>query len=256
MSVAQTAISQLRFENRSFWRNPAAAFFTFVFPLMFLVIFTTIFSDDTRLPTGEVVNAATYYTASILAFAIVTAAYVNIAIQMTFARDEGILKRVRGTPLPAWAFLSSKVFHATLVQVLLVSITLAFGYVLYDVQLPTNTVVAFVVTFLVGSAAFASLGLAITAFIPNPDAAPAIVNFSVLPLYFMSGVFIPVADAPRWMTAIADVFPIKHFLEAIMASYLGTTPGGWEPGNLLVVAAWGFVGIALAAKFFSWEPRR
>jgi ABC-2 type transport system permease protein len=256
MSATGMALSQLRYENRSFWRNPAAAFFTFVFPLMFLVIFTTIFSGSVRLPTGEEVTTATYYTGSILAFAIVTAAYVNIAIQMTFARDEGILKRVRGTPLPAWAFLGGKVTHAAFVQVLLVSITLAFGYVFYDVQLPTTTAAAFVVTFLIGSAAFASLGLAVTALIPNPDAAPAIVNFSVLPLYFMSGVFIPVADAPRWMTAVADVFPVKHFLEAVLASYLGTTPGGWEFGNLAVVAAWGLAGTALAARFFAWEPRR
>ena len=95
------ALRQVRFENKAFWRNPAAAFFTFAFPLLFLVIFTTIFGDDSgTLPTGQEVNGATYFTATILAFSVITACYTNIAMTVTIARDEGVLKRVHGTPLP------------------------------------------------------------------------------------------------------------------------------------------------------------
>jgi ABC-2 type transport system permease protein len=250
------ALRQFRYENKSFWRNPASAFFTFLFPLLFLVIFTSIFSDMARLPGGGEVDAATYYTASILAFGVITASYTNIAISVTFVRDEGVLKRVRGTPVRPWSYLFGKIIHSVFVQILLVIITIAFGVVFYDVSVPDETLAAFVATLIVAAAAFCALGLAVTSIIPNPDAAPPIVNASVLPLLFLSGVFIPTADAPEWMSTIADLFPVKHFLEAIFASYLGTTDTGWRGGDLLVVALWGVAGIVLAARFFSWEPRR
>ncbi len=256
MSDIALALRQFRYENKSFWRNPASAFFTFVFPLLFLVIFTAIFSDMASLPTGGEVTAATYYTASILSFGVITACYTNIAIGVTFVRDEGVLKRVRGTPVRPWSYLFGKVVHAVFVAILLVIITLAFGIIFYDVSVPDETLPAFVVTLIVGAAALCALGLAITSVIPNADAAPPIVNASVLPLLFLSGVFIPTADAPDWMSTIADLFPVKHFLEAIFASYLGTTETGWRGGDVLIVALWGVAGIVLAARFFSWEPRR
>jgi ABC-2 type transport system permease protein len=250
------SLRQFRYENKSFWRNPASAFFTFIFPLLFLVIFTSIFSDIASLPTGGKVTSATYYTASILSFGVITACYTNIAIGVTFVRDEGVLKRVRGMPVRPWSYLFGKVVHSVFVQILLVIITVSFGVVFYDVSVPDDTLAAFVATLVVGAAAFCTLGLAVTSVIPNADAAPPIVNASVLPLLFLSGVFIPTADAPEWMTIIADLFPIKHFLDAIFASYLGTTDTGWRGVDLLVVALWGVAGIVLAARFFSWEPRR
>lgn len=254
MSALALAVRQVRYENRSFWRNPAAAFFTFLFPLMFLVIFTTVFSDDAVLPTGETVDSATYYTASILAFAIITAAYVNIAMAMTFARDEGVLKRIRGTPLPAWSYFAGKIGSAVYVQLLLVIITVLFGVVFYDVDIPTSTAPAFLVILIVGAAAFSSLGVAITSLVPNAEAAPAVINFSVLPVEFLSGVFFPVDN--EVLSRVADFFPVKHFLEATFASYLGTTTNGWEAVDLTILAAWGVAGVALAIRFFSWEPRR
>lgn len=257
MSGAQLVVRQFRFENISFWRNPASAFFTFVFPLLFLVIFTTIFSGDAATPElGRAINSATYYTASILAFGVISACYTNIAISVVFARDEGLLKRVRGTPMPGWAYLLSKVVHAVFVQILLVVITVTFGVLAYDVSVPTDTIVPFTVTLVVGAAAFCSLGLAITSVIPNFDAAPPIVNVTVLPLLFISGVFIPVEAAPEWLTTIADIFPVKHFLDALFASYLGTPDTAWQGSDLLITGIWALAGLALATRFFSWEPRR
>lgn len=257
MTTFALTARQFRYENKSFWRNPAAAFFTFVFPLMFLVIFTTIFAEgNALLPVGPSVNSATYYTASILAFGVITAAYVNVAMQMTFARDEGILKRIRGTPLPGWAYIVGKVVHAIFVQVLLIIVTLTFGVIVYDVQLPTDTFLPFVVTMLVGAGSFAALAIAITALIPNADAAPAIVNASVLPLEFASGIFIPTEQVTSWLTDLAEFFPIKHFLDATFASYLGSSEGAWQTQDLLIVAAWGVFGVVMAIRFFSWEPRR
>jgi ABC-2 type transport system permease protein len=260
MSALRLAFRQVRYLNRSFWRNPASAFFTFAFPLMFLVIFTGIFgeSDTSTLPNGIEVANATYYTASILAFAVITACYTNVAMSVAFARDEGLLKRVRGTPMPGWAYLLGRVLHSTVLMVVLVALVCAFGKLAYDIDLPEATLPAFIVTLVVGAAAFCSLGLACTIIIPNADAAPAIVNATILPLLFLSGVFIPIDDAPAWLGAIADVFPVRHFLVASFDAFLPATPSasGWAVEELLIVAAWGLAGLAVSARWFMWEPRR
>lgn len=250
------ALRQSRYENKAFWRNPASAFFTFAFPLLFLVIFTTLLGgSESTTPGGLEVSTATYYVGSILAFGVITACYTNVAILVTFARDEGVLKRVRGTPMPAWAYLLGKVLHAIFIQFVLVIIVLIFGKITYDIDFPTDTWLPFVTTLAVGSAAFCSLGLAITSVIPNAEASPAIVNITVLPLLFLSGVFIPTDQAPAWVSTIAGIFPIKHFLDACLVSFLG--PGsGWRGGDLLILGIWAIGGLIAAARFFSWEPRR
>jgi ABC-2 type transport system permease protein len=253
--TAAVLARQIQFTNKAFWRNPASAFFTFAFPLMFLVIFTALLGNGEVVINGEVVSQATYYVAAMAAFAVISACYTNIAISVTFQRDAGILKRSRGTPLPGWGYLSGRVAHAMLVALLLVIITAAFGWAFYDAAIPTGiTLVRFLVMLIVGSASFCALGLAITAVIPNADAAPPIVNASILPLLFLSGVFIPLGDdAPTWIVWIGRIFPVKHFADGMQAGFLGT-PFDWK--DTLVVALWGIAGLLLAARFFTWEPRR
>lgn len=259
MSSVRLAVRQVRYLNLAFWRNPAAAFFTFAFPLIFLVLFTSIFGDrDTSTaPGGTEVANATYYTASILAFSVITACYTNVAISVSLARDEGVLKRLRGTPLPGWSYLLGRMLHSAGLMVILVALVCAFGRVVYDIDLPTRTLPAFVVTLIVGASAFCALGLACTIIIPNTDAAPAVVNATVLPLLFLSGVFIPIDDAPGWLNTTADIFPVRHFLVASFDAFLPATEqaSGWAVGELLVVATWGIAGLLVAARWFTWEPR-
>lgn len=259
MTGARLAVRQVRYENKAFWRNPAAAFFTFIFPLLFLFVFTTLLGNETiTLPSGKEVNASTYYTASILAFAVITACFTNIAISMTFHRDGGILKRVRGTPLPPWAYLLGRILQAVLVMAILVVIVCAFGWAVYDISLPTTSAPAFLVTLLVGAFAFCALGLVCTAIVPNADAAPAVVNGMVLPLLFLSGVFIPIDDAPSWVRGFASVFPVRPFLEAVIESFLppAGNAAGWRPGALGIVALWGAAGLVAATRWFRWESKR
>jgi ABC-2 type transport system permease protein len=271
MSAGSQAVRQLRFTNKAFWRNPASAFFTFAFPLMFLVIFTALLGGGQiqlpNVPRFEL-DLTTYYVGAMATFGVISACFTNIAIQTSFSRDQGLLKRLRGTPLPAWAYLSARVVHAMAVGALLVVITLIFGLLVYDAPLPTGIpLLQFIVTFLVGSLTFAALALALTSVIPNADAAPPIVNATILPLLFLSGIFIPLdKDAPAWISTVADLFPVKHFADAMRSSYLGNvtarTPlGSFHPFtfdwmDLLIVAGWGVVGLVVAARFFSWEPRR
>jgi ABC-2 type transport system permease protein len=259
---------QLRFTNVAFWRNPASAFFTFAFPLMFLVIFTSLLGNGQVELQRIDLDTTTYYVGAMAAFGVVSACFTNIAISTTFNRDAGILKRLRGTPLPAGAYMSARVFHAMVVGAILVVITLLFGRFVYDSPLPTGIpLLEFVASFLVGALSFAALALAVTAIIPNADAAPPIVNAIILPLLFLSGIFIPLdKNAPEWMKVVGNVFPVKHFAEAMRAGFLGDvmakTPVGpvkafpFDWWDVAIVAAWGLVGLVLAARFFSWEPRR
>jgi ABC-2 type transport system permease protein len=256
MSNAALALRQVRYTNKAFWRNPASAFFTFAFPLMFLVIFCALFGTGTqRIPGIGVVKQATLYVPSMAAFSVITACYTNIAINVSFARDTGVLKRIRGTPLPGWSYILARMIHAVIVSLILVAIVAAFGRVFYQVALPSgSSLLRFLVSLIVGGASFCALGLAITSVIPNADASPAIVNATVLPLLFLSGVFIPVtADTPEWVNVVGRIFPIRHFVDAMNAGFLGTPFRWWD---VIYVAIWGLAGILLAARFFSWEPRK
>jgi ABC-2 type transport system permease protein len=254
MSVLTMATSQIRYVNKSFWRNPASAFFTFAFPLMFLVIFTSLLGHYTVHIGTRSVSSATYYVASMATFAVITACYNNIAIQLTFQRDAGVLKRTNGTPLPSSAFLGARILHALLVSVLLVAITAAFGRAFYSVSLPTGlTLLRFGAVLVVGAATFCALGLAVTAVIPNAEASAAIVNATILPLLFLSGIFIPFGNnTPSWILWIAKVFPVKHFADGMSAGFLGTA---FHWSDVLIVAVWGLAGLLLAVRFFRWEPR-
>jgi len=235
MSAVSMTATQIRYVNKSFWRNPASAFFTFAFPLMFLVIFTSLLGHYNVQIGTRTVNSATYYVASMATFAVITACYNNIAIQITFQRDAGVLKRTNGTPLPSSSFLGARK---------------AF----YSASIPTGlTLVRFLIVLVVGAASFCALGLAVTAAIPNAEASAAIVNATILPLLFLSGVFIPFGNStPSWILWIARVFPVKHFFDGMKAGFLGT-PFNWT--DTLVVAIWGLAGLLLAIRFFSWEPR-
>jgi ABC-2 type transport system permease protein len=268
MSAVAQMVRQFRFTNKAFWRNPASAFFTFAFPLMFLVIFTSLLGGGEESFGGYTLDTTTYYVGAMAAFGVISACFTNIAIQTTFSRDEGILKRLRGTPLPAGIYMSARVVHAMVVGAILVVITLVFGVLVYDSPFPSGTpLLEFIVAFVVGSLSFAALALAITTVIPNADASPPIVNAAILPLLFLSGIFIPLNDdAPAWMTTTAEIFPVKHFADAMRAGFLGNIeartalgpvrafPFDWV--DVAIIAAWGVAGLILAARFFSWEPRR
>ena len=180
--------------------------------------------------------------------------YAALAISLTVQRDTGALKRINGVPLPSAVYFAARVLHALLVSVLLVAITVAFGVAAYQADIPDAVpLVRLLVTLVVGAASFCALGFAITAAIPNSDAAAPIVYATILPLLFLSGVFIPIGDnAPAWITWTARIFPVKHFADGIQAGLLGTT-FSWT--DVLIIAAWGIAGLLLALRYFSWQPR-
>lgn len=255
MNDLRLALRQAGYEHRSFWRNPPAAFFTFIFPLMFLFLFNLLFGDETFELAGREARSSQFFVPAIAAFSIVSACFTNVAMGVTFARDQGVLKRVRGTPLPAWAYLFGRIALSMWIAVLVVAIATAAGATLYGVDVPWARMPQILLTLVVAGGSLAALGLAMSAAVPNADAAPAVVNGVVLPLLFVSDVFIRLDRAPGWLLTLGDVFPIKHLSHALIDSY-NPFSTGMQWGDLGVIAAWGVAGALLAARFFSWEPRR
>ena len=257
MSDAGLTFRQVRYTNKAFWRNPASAFFTFAFPLLFLVIFTSLLGSGTITLNGHEFQQSTYYVAAMAVFSVISACFTNIGISVSFQRDAGILKRTRGTPLPGADYLGARTIHSMLMAFLLVIICGAFGAAFYHADFPTGVdLLRTIVTLFVGAASFAALGLAVTCAVPNADAAPPVVNAAILPLLFISGIFIPLGDsAPAWIRTVGTIFPVRHFADAFRAAYLGP-PFPFKWSDLIVIALWGVAGLLIASRYFSWDPRK
>ena len=237
-----------------FRRNPAATFFTVILPLIFLLLFTSIFGNDEIEPG---VRAATFYVPGILALAIISATGVNLAMTITTRRERGILKRVRATPIPPWVFIASQAIAGFVLSVIMTVIIVLIGRVLFSVSLNVNGIPSLLITLLIGAFSFAAIGLALTSIIPSEDAAPAVTNAIFLPLYFISDVFIVGGDTPTFIQRIGDIFPVKHLSNALQESFdpfAESAPFPWE--NWLVIAAWGVVAAVITLRTFRWTPRR
>lgn len=254
MSDARLVLHQARYDIRIFVRDPAATFFTLALPVVFLILFVTIFGSQT-LDSG--VETTTFYVPGIVALAMVSATFVNLSITLTQQRENGVLKRVRGTPLPPWVFVAGRVVTAVVVGLAMAVVLVAIGRVLYGVTVPGTPLVGFVLTLAVGAATFSALGIAITAAISTEAAASAAANAVSLPLFFISGIFVPAESIPAWLLSIADIFPLKPFADALFNAFDPATSGlGLAWGDLVVVAAWGLAAALLAARTFRWTPRR
>ena len=256
MNSTAIALRQVEFEQKSFWRNPAAAFFAFLFPIIFLVVFATLFKGSKAQVGAVTVSYDDYYIPALVAFGVMGACFTNISINISLRRDTGILKRMRGTPLPPWAFIAGVVGSSIIVSIVLTVLTTVFGIVVYGIHTPDH-ILAAAVTVAVGGLVFCALGLAMTIAIPNADAAPAIVNGVFLPIVFISGTFFPVPDTSV-LAKIAEVFPVRHFINAMFTAFdpARQSSSGFNGTDLLIMAAWGAAAVVIAASRFRWEPRK
>ena len=244
---------QFRYDQKAFWRNPAAVFFTVMFPVIVFLILAVVFNGEIIDVRGGV-EATTYYVPAIMSLAIISATMQTLAMTLVIAREDGRLKRGRGTPMPPWVFIAGRVGNSIVALMMLVLLA-AIGGVLYGVAVPWERLPQILLTLVVGAASFCCLGIALTAAIPSQDAAAAIVNALLLPLYFLSGVFIPEDQLPNGVISFADVFPVRHFFDAFFDAYVpsGGPSVSWD--NLAIVALWGVAGLLLAIRFFRWTPR-
>lgn len=254
MNAVRLVFHEFRFEQKVFWRNPASVFFTAMLPVIFLVIFATIFGSSQV--EGMEIGITTYYIPAIITLAVVSAALVSLSVNVVIDREAGLLKRVRGTPLPPWIFIAGRVGNSMMISLVMLILIAVVGRVLYSVKFPWDRLPAVLVTLLVGAAAFCCLGLALSAAIPTRESASPITNMVSLPLYFLSGVFIPQNEVPEGVLTVAGFLPVRPFFQAFLASWdPATTGAGFEWGHLAVVALWGVAGALIAVRWFRWSPR-
>lgn len=255
MSAVRLVLHQFRFDQRVFWRVPSAVFFTVALPVLFLFLFVTIFGNQTTTFEGRSVRNSTYQVPGLITLGVASATLVNLAISLTATRERGGLKRLRATPLPAWAFIAGRVLTALAVEALLVVVLVGLGRLVYGVPIPGVTLPGALLALVVGSFTFCALGFALAALIPSEPAAAPIANAVVLPLYFISEVFIPSEALPETLQSIGDLFPIAHLFEALVTAFVREDGPGIAGGHLLVVLAWGLAGLVVALLSFRWSPR-
>jgi ABC-2 type transport system permease protein len=242
MTGVALAWEQFRFERKLFWRNPSAAFFNFLLPLLLLVLIAAAFaSDDEEL---EVLIPG------VAGMGVLATTFTSLAFNLTVLRDEGVLKRIRGTPMPPGAYLAGLIGSAALNAFAQVALVVVIGNLIYGVDWPSDPLMLVVFTAL-GVVCFAALGIAFSHVIPNEDAAPAYTNAVFLPLIFISGVFYSSDDLPTALEAAAQALPLKHLIDGLSEAIVG---GGGDVGvAAAVVGAWALAGLFLAVRFFRWE---
>jgi ABC-2 type transport system permease protein len=242
VSAAALAWQQFRFERKLFWRNPSAAFFNFLLPLLLLVLTATAFGVD-----GEDLDVL---IPGVAGMGVLATTFTALAFNLTVLREDGVLKRIRGTPMPPGAYLAGIMGSVTVNAFAQVAMVVAVGNLAYGVDWPAHRALLVLLTAL-GVACFASLGVAFSHAIPNEDAAPAYTNAVFLPLIFISGVFYSADELPGALRAIAEALPLKHLIDGLSEAIVGG--GGDVAAALAVVGAWTAAGIVVAVRFFRWE---
>jgi ABC-2 type transport system permease protein len=241
---------QVRYEQLSFWRNPQSAFFTFVFPVVIITVFGVLMGGGAKSSYFYGLSPMQYYVSTIAAVSVLGACYSQLAIVLAARRQEGILKRVRATPLPAWAYFLGLLAHCIMVSVVDVVLIAGIGR-LYGVPFPTQ-LAPIAAALVLGAASFCALGVAVASLIRNSEAAPAVVQLVLFPLLFISGTYLPIHS--QVLNSLAGALPVRAFNQALLGPFAHHTGFDWK--DLGVLLAWGAIGAFVAIRRFRWSPRR
>jgi ABC-2 type transport system permease protein len=240
---------QLRSEQLVFWRSREAAFFIFLFPLLLFVLLGSVYSGKIYgVPAPEALLAG------LVGYGCANTAFAGLAIQLVIRRENGILKRLRSTPLPPTTYVGSLLISTLIVFVLQTVALFLIGRAFYGTPFPSD-VGSFVAAVVIGAAVFAALGTATASVIRSAEGSSAVVNFILLPMAFLTGSFGPTRHYPAFLRAIGDVLPLKYFIKLVNSVYLHGHGFWTQPGALAVLAAWGIGGLVFTAFKFRWEPR-
>ena len=256
-TVVRMSLHQFKYDLRAFMRNRQSQFFTLALPILFLVIFASVFggADHTVRVAGGRIKTSISYVPGIMTLGIIAAAFVNLVISVTAQRESGVLKRRRATPVPASAIIGGRALTAVLTALAIAAVLLVLGWAAFGAHIPARTAPALAVAVVVGALSFCCLGYALASIIRDQDAAQPVTQAVMLPLYFISGVFIATSTLPRWLVNVAGVFPVRHLAAALLKAYNPYTRGsGFADWDLLIVAAWGVAGLIIALRRFSWLP--
>jgi ABC-2 type transport system permease protein len=244
---------QLRGEQRLYWRSRELAFFTFLFPIILLLLLGSVYGDDV-IKKEHNVKATSYLVAGILGYGVAATAFAGLAIVLVLRRENGVLKRVRGTPLPPAVYLAAVIASTTIVYVIEAAALVALGRLVYGVPLPHQWF-SLLLAIVLGALCFAALGIALTGAIRSGDGASAVVNAVYLPISFLAGAFWSAQNFPHVIRVVSDVLPLTHFIR-LMRNIVVLHEEIWSNWDqVAIIAAWGLGGLVLSMLFFRWEPR-
>jgi ABC-2 type transport system permease protein len=248
--VTHLLLHELRNQQRLFWRSREAAIFTFLLPIAFLGLLGSVYGNKEI----DGVNGASYLLAGMLGYGIVATAFAGLAINLVIRRESGVLKRIRGTPLPSAAYLSAVIVSVLVVIAFQTVAQLLIGRYGIGASVPASWA-AFVVAIVLGTVVFAALGLAMTAAVRSGEGSSAVITAVYLPMVFISGSFFSVNKLPGFLQAIADVLPLTYLLELLRSTLIEGKGLGSSLTPIAVLLLWGAAGVAVAARTFQWEPR-
>jgi ABC-2 type transport system permease protein len=252
-SDARLVARQVGFEQLAFWLNPIGAVMTIAFSVIFLLLLGGT-AKGTVASYGHI-KLINYYVAGFCAYGVMSATFTILAITLVNRREMGLLKRLRLSPLPTWMLMSAVIVNYMIVAAVGVVLLLVVGCLGYGANAPARWA-PFVVVLLLGMVCFSAIGIGITTVVPNADAAGPIVSLTYFILLFLSGLWYPIAPGSGLAT-FANIFPVRHFINALVASYTGqpgTTTWPWK--DLGVMVLWGAGSIALGLRRWSWSPKR
>jgi ABC-2 type transport system permease protein len=240
---------QVRYEQRAYWRNRGRGLFTFAFPLMFLLIFASL-DRDQHLASRGGIPEDDFLVPGILAYAVIATTFTNLAMGTAILRDQGVLKRMQGTPLPRWAYIAARIASTFLVALVMTVVVVAAGALIWGLSLRVGALPELIVTLLLGTAAFTTIGIGITRFIPSAESGPVVVNLLILPLSFISNIWFPTDSLPSGLKTIASIFPIKALANALEFAFDPRHHGAGLDGSALrALAIWTALGIWLMLSF-------
>lgn len=252
MSDLVLTVVQMRYSLRGFLRDPRAILLTVIMPIFLVLILNTVFRGHTRFEDLKV-PFGSYYTASITSYVVMMTGFGSLLVSVTAARERGLLKRFRGTPMPSWVYLASVILQNIVVVGATVIVLVVVGVLFYRVHLSSNMIEGLVAYVLAGTACFSSLGLAATRICTTTDAASAFGPFSTVVLSFISGVFVPVALMPNWLVDVGQFFPLEHVAHGLQSAFLVPGSTGITAHDLGILAAWCVAGLLVAVRTFRWE---
>lgn len=252
-SVGHLLWDQLAYSVRDLWRSRIAFIFTFMFPLIFLVLIGALVGNGT-ITADSAVPVMQYVTPSAAVMGALFGSFPTVATSLAEARERGVLRRVRGTPLPGWEYLAGRIGAAVLFALGSLTLMLIVGVIAYDVQIQWHTMPATVVTVLAAVTAFAAAGVAVAGLARSANVAQAASIATAVLLSMVSGVM-GYGDLPIWADRIAQVFPVKAFEDALAVQFDPFASGsGWDLGALAVIGAWAGGAVIVAALTFRWDP--
>jgi ABC-2 type transport system permease protein len=259
MNDAGLVLVQTRYAVLSTLRTPRALLFGALFPIIFLLLFNSLFTNggpQTTTVAGHTIDVHAYFTAGLIAYALALSCFSTPLMSLVAARERGQLKRQRGMPPPTWTFVAAQVLRSVAFALVVGGIMIAIGIVFYGVDLPAKTVPGFVIYLFLGTATLSALGIAATSLAKNEDSAQPIGAFTVVMLSFVSGIFIQLDTLPSFLQEVGRIFPLYHVAQGLQSTVANHPSGiGLSGRDVAALVIWGLGGVWIAARRFKWEPQ-